>query len=130
MSQKEIKTSSINIDKTERENASLNTNPKTNLEINMGASQVIINRYKNVSLLDFKKILDEIDTNLYDKDLDFILDLVIALRESRTICKQLQSGFNSSLHQFHHSRAEYMVGVLEQFTWFNELKEQGNTLTS
>jgi hypothetical protein len=87
--------------------------------------EITKNKYINVNLENFKKILNDLDASEYDKDLDLIMDFFLALGESIQICQVLQPSYQleRKLFQFHYSRLEYLTKILEQFTWFNELKQ-------
>jgi len=93
----------------------------------------ISNKYKDVSLSDLAKILNNIDTKQKDKDLEFVMDLLIDLIESIQICKQFKLGKNSngfakSMYQTHFTRIKYITEALDQFAWFSQLKTKDERL--
>jgi len=98
--------------------------PKTNVENTLQIS----NKYKDVSLSDFAKILNNIDTTQRDDDLDIVMNLLISLDQSIQICKQFMLDgnqyLNNPIYNFHYPRIKHLTKTLEQFTWFNELKEK------
>jgi len=90
----------------------------------------IPNKYKAVNLEGFNKILNNVDVKNRDEDLEFVLDLTIALAESIRFATQLKEAFNSPLqspiYQYHYSRAEILSKALEQFLWFCELRKKNS----
>lgn len=88
------------------------------------------NKFKDICLEDFKKILNKVDIHHYDPDLDMVLECLTALKDSIS----LRNGFSNgnevesdedscpkNLFQFHDQRAKYLFKILKQHSWFNEL---------
>ncbi|HPR13785.1 MAG TPA: hypothetical protein PLK72_00445 [Candidatus Woesebacteria bacterium] len=89
----------------------------------------IFNKYKNMSLDTFFKILDAKSKKPQeiDDDLDVVLTFLRDLENSIKIAQQLTDAHGNpcfpALYEQHCSRAEYLSKLLEQFRWFTELKK-------
>lgn len=99
---------------------------------NFLADEMAKNKYKNICLKDFKKILNEVDIKHYDPDLDMVGECLVALKESISLRNgfskrdEVESDENScpkNLFQYHDQRAKYLFNILKQHRWFNELIE-------
>ena len=91
--------------------------------------QITESKFKDIDLDSFMLFLEKVNANgHYDEDLDLILDLLMSLKDSIKISKQLESSsypqeLENEFYQFHSSRAEYLVILFEQFIWFKELQQ-------
>jgi hypothetical protein len=84
------------------------------------------NKYKNLSLPEFQEIAKNADEKKTDEDLEIAIDLLIDLMISINVCSQACTG--TEFFVYHASRINYLNKVLEEFSWYKELKHKHSIL--
>lgn len=91
-------------------------------------SKPLDNKYKSVSLFEFKKIINQADRSNSNEDLEIVVDLLVCLAESINICQKTNP--RTELYIYHASRIKYFNTILKDFAWFEELKKNHSEIFS